>query len=114
MSPQQRIEQKLILYGIPQEQLQEHQEGLLLYVEEHKEQIPDIVKLILSAGTDILESRKTSKKDASSSSSGDAYIESLSWLQWLMFNHEPEAMLEDLEHSSRRRASSLWFCLGAE
>ncbi|KAK3163882.1 hypothetical protein QOZ80_1AG0009690 [Eleusine coracana subsp. coracana] len=111
MSPQQRIEQKLILYGIPQEQLQEHQEGLLLYVEEHKEQIPDIVKLILSAGTDILESRKTSKKDASSSSSGDAYIESLSWLQWLMFNHEPEAMLEDLEHSSegeRAVCGSVW------
>jgi hypothetical protein len=92
--------QKLILYGVPEEQLKEHQEGLLVYMEEHKEQISDVTKLIISAGTDVLESRGTSKKDAGSSSSGDAYSESLSWLQWLMFNLEPGAALDDLEHSS--------------
>ncbi|TVU21867.1 hypothetical protein EJB05_31538 [Eragrostis curvula] len=111
LSPQQRIEQKLILYGVPEERLQEHQEGLLLYMEDHKDQISDIVKLILSVGTDLLESRKTSKKDANSSSSGDAYSESLSWLQWLMFNNEPEAMLDDLERSSegeRAVCGSVW------
>jgi hypothetical protein len=103
--------QNLILYGVPEEQLQEHQEGLLFYVEEHKEQVSDIAKLIISAGTDILESRRTSEKDASSSSSGDAYSESLSWLQWLMFNNEPEAILDDLEHSSageRAVCGSVW------
>ncbi|XP_062188383.1 E3 ubiquitin-protein ligase PRT6-like [Phragmites australis] len=100
MSPQQRIEQKLILYGVPEEQLQEHQEGLLLYMEEHKEQIPDVARVILSAGTDVLEIQRASKKDTNSSSSGDAYSESLSWLQWLMFNNEPEAILDDLEHCS--------------
>ncbi|XP_062193030.1 E3 ubiquitin-protein ligase PRT6-like [Phragmites australis] len=104
LSAQQRVEQKLILYGVPEEQLQEHQEGLLLYMEEHKEQIPDTVRVILSAGTAVLESQRASKKDANSSSSGDAYSESLSWLQWLMFNKEPEAMLDDLEHSAGERA----------
>ncbi|CAL4977827.1 unnamed protein product [Urochloa decumbens] len=111
LSPEQRIEQKLILYGLPEEQLQEHQEGLLMYVEKHKEQIPDIVRLILSVGTDILEDRKHSKKEASGSSSGDVYSESLCWLQWLMFNYEPEAMLDDLEHSSagdRAVCGSVW------
>ncbi|RLN23509.1 hypothetical protein C2845_PM07G01520 [Panicum miliaceum] len=111
MTPEQRIQQKLILYGVPEEQLQEHQEGLLMYIEKHKEQIPDIVRLILSAGTDILEARKPSKKEASSSSSGDVYSESLSWLQWLMFNYEPEAMLDVLEHSSageRAVCGSVW------
>ncbi|CAL4958162.1 unnamed protein product [Urochloa decumbens] len=111
LSPEQRIEQKLILYGVPEEQLQEHQEGLLMYIEKHKEQIPDIVRLILSVGTDILEARKHSKKEASSGSSGDAYSESLCWLQWLMFNYEPEAMLDDLEHSSagdRAVCGSVW------
>ncbi|KAL6847903.1 hypothetical protein ACP4OV_022031 [Aristida adscensionis] len=98
MSPRQRIEQKLILYGIPEERLQEHQEGLLLHLEEHKEQISDIVALILSAGTDVLEAKRASKKDANSSSSGDAYSDSLCWLQWLMFKNEPEAMLHDLQH----------------
>ncbi|CAO2174612.1 unnamed protein product [Urochloa humidicola] len=110
MSPEQRIEQKLILYGVPEEELQEHQEGLLMYIEKHKEQIPDIVRLILSVGTDILEARKSSKKEASSSS-GDAYSESLCWLQWLMFNCEPEAMLDDLERSSagdRAVCGSVW------
>ncbi|KAL6626741.1 hypothetical protein ACP70R_030467 [Stipagrostis hirtigluma subsp. patula] len=100
MSPRQRIEQKLILYGIPEERLREHQKGLLLHLEEHKEQIPDIVALILSAGTDVLEAQRVSKKDANSSGSGDAYSESLCWLQWFMFNNEPEAMLDDLQHSS--------------
>ncbi|OEL13726.1 E3 ubiquitin-protein ligase PRT6 [Dichanthelium oligosanthes] len=111
MSPEQRIEQKLILYGVPEEILQEHQEGLLLHTEKHKEQIPDIVRLILSAGTDIVEAQKPAKKEASSSSSGDAYSESLSWLQWLMFNYEPEAMLDDLERSSageRAVCGSVW------
>ncbi|CAO2198997.1 unnamed protein product [Urochloa humidicola] len=111
MSPEQRIEQKLILYGVPEEQLQEHQEGLLMYIEKHKEQIPDIVRLILSVGTDILEAQKSSKKEASSSSSGDAYSESLCWLQWLMFNCEPEATLDDLERSSagdRAVCGSVW------
>jgi E3 ubiquitin-protein ligase UBR3 len=82
-----------------------------MYIEKHKEQIPDIVRLILSVGTDILEARKPSKKESSSSSSGDAYSESLSWLQWLMFNHEPEAMLRDLDHSSagdRAVCGSVW------
>ena len=46
--------QKLILDGVPKEQLQEHQEGLLTYIERHKEQVPGIVRLILSVGTYIL------------------------------------------------------------
>ncbi|ONM30037.1 E3 ubiquitin-protein ligase PRT6 [Zea mays] len=111
MSPQQRIEQKLILYGVPEEQLQEHQQSLVQYTEEHKEQIPDIVRHILSAGTDISEARKVSKKDANSSSNGDAYRESLSWLQWLMFKNEPAAMLDDLERSNageRAVCGSVW------
>ncbi|CAO2185639.1 unnamed protein product [Urochloa humidicola] len=82
-----------------------------MYIEKHKEQIPDIVRLILSVGTDILEAQKSSKKEASSSSSGDAYSESLCWLQWLMFNCEPEATLDDLERSSagdRAVCGSVW------
>ncbi|PWZ31976.1 hypothetical protein Zm00014a_001940 [Zea mays] len=103
--------QKLILYGVPEEQLQEHQQSLVQYTEEHKEQIPDIVRHILSAGTDISEARKVSKKDANSSSNGDAYRESLSWLQWLMFKNEPAAMLDDLERSNageRAVCGSVW------
>ncbi|XP_015697922.1 E3 ubiquitin-protein ligase PRT6 isoform X2 [Oryza brachyantha] len=110
LSPQERVEQKLILFGVPQEQLQEHQEGLLLYLEEHKELIPEIAKLILSVATDLLETQKASSKDGDSSNS-EACNEILSWLQWLMFNNEPHAMLDDLEHSSageRAVCGSVW------
>ncbi|KAF8704993.1 hypothetical protein HU200_031244 [Digitaria exilis] len=82
-----------------------------MYIEKHKEQIPDIVRLILSVGNDILEARKPSKKEASSSTSGEAYSESLLWLKWLMFHYEPEAMLDDLERSSadeRAVCGSVW------
>ncbi|MCH1933108.1 hypothetical protein L9G16_23475, partial [Shewanella sp. A25] len=78
------------------EQLQEHQEGLLIYLEEHKELIPEIAKLVLSVGADLLEARKASNKDGDSSNS-EACDEILSWLQWLMFINEPHAMLDDLE-----------------
>lgn len=111
LSPQQLIEQKLIHYGVPEEQLQEHQKGLLLYMEEHKEQMADIVRLILLAGTDISQAQKPSKKDTNSSSSGEAYNESLCWLRWLMFNQEPEPILDDLERSSagvRAVCGSVW------
>nr|CAB3472206.1 unnamed protein product [Digitaria exilis] len=82
-----------------------------MYIEKHKEQIPNIVRLILSVGNDILEARKPSKKEASSSTSGEAYSESLLWLKWLMFHYEPEAMLDDLERSSadeRAVCGSVW------
>uniref|UniRef100_A0A0E0BX35 E3 ubiquitin-protein ligase n=1 Tax=Oryza meridionalis TaxID=40149 RepID=A0A0E0BX35_9ORYZ len=110
LSPQELIEQKLILFGVPQEQLQEHQEGLLIYLEEHKELIPEIAKLVLSVGADLLEARKASNKDGDSSNS-EACDEILSWLQWLMFNNEPHAMLDDLERSTageRAVCGSVW------
>uniref|UniRef100_A0A0E0JE11 E3 ubiquitin-protein ligase n=1 Tax=Oryza punctata TaxID=4537 RepID=A0A0E0JE11_ORYPU len=110
LSPQELIEQKLILFGVPQEQLQEHQEGLLIYLEEHKELIPEIAKLVLSVGADLLEARKASNKDGDSSN-GEACDEILSWLQWLMFNNEPHAMLDDLDHSTageRAVCGSVW------
>uniref|UniRef100_A0A0D9UWR3 E3 ubiquitin-protein ligase n=1 Tax=Leersia perrieri TaxID=77586 RepID=A0A0D9UWR3_9ORYZ len=110
LSPQERVEQKLILFGVPQVHLQEHQEGLLEYLEEHKEQTTEIAKLILSAFTDLLEARKASNKDGDSSSS-EACDEILSWLQWLMFNNEPHAMLDHLERKSageRAVCGSVW------
>ncbi|KAL5229199.1 hypothetical protein ABZP36_017464 [Zizania latifolia] len=96
LSPHEYIQQKLILFGVPQEQLQEHQEGLLSYLEEHNEQIPDIINLVLSAGIDLLEAQEASNKGGDSSNA-NAYSESLCWLQWLMFNNEPHTMLDDLE-----------------
>uniref|UniRef100_A0A0E0MRB6 E3 ubiquitin-protein ligase n=2 Tax=Oryza TaxID=4527 RepID=A0A0E0MRB6_ORYRU len=110
LSTQELIEQKLILFGVPQEQLQEHQEGLLIYLEEHKELIPEIAKLVLSVGADLLAAQKASNKDGDSSNS-EACDEILSWLQWLMFNNEPHAMLDDLERSTageRAVCGSVW------
>ncbi|PNT69934.1 hypothetical protein BRADI_2g03180v3 [Brachypodium distachyon] len=86
-----------------------------MFLEEHKENISGIAEAILSAGTDLLDARKRSKKDgdtsSSSSSSNNAYSESLSWLQWMMFGTEPDAMLHDMEHSSageRAVCGSVW------
>jgi hypothetical protein len=63
-----------------------HQEGLLMYLEEHKDKVSEITAAILSAVTDLVESRKSpTKKDddsASSSEGGDGTCgESLSCLR---------------------------------
>jgi hypothetical protein len=63
-----------------------HQEGLLMYLEEHKDKVFEITAAILSAGTDLVESRKSpTKKDddsASSNEGGDGTCgESLSCLR---------------------------------
>ncbi|XP_048561722.1 E3 ubiquitin-protein ligase PRT6-like [Triticum urartu] len=114
LTPAERVEQKLIACGVPEEQLREdHQEGLLMYLEEHADKISEVTAAILSAGTDISEARKSSKKDEDSSggSDSDAYSESLSWLQWMMFRNEPDAVLDDMEHSSageRAVCGSVW------
>ncbi|CAM0878719.1 unnamed protein product [Alopecurus aequalis] len=101
LTPIERVQQKLIACGVPEEQLQEeHQEGLLAYLEEHRDKVSEVAAAILSAGTDLAESRKSSKKDddsASSSGSDGAYGESLSWLQWMMFNNDPDAVLDNME-----------------
>jgi E3 ubiquitin-protein ligase UBR3 len=93
--------QKLIACGVPEEQLQEHQEGMLMYMEEHKDKVSEIAAAILSTGNDLAESRKSPRKDDdnnSSNASGDGmYGESLSWLQWMMFDNELDAVLDDME-----------------
>ncbi|KAM3346716.1 hypothetical protein ACQJBY_020971 [Aegilops geniculata] len=104
-----QLMQKLIICGVPEEQ--QHQEGLLMYLEEHKDKIPDITAAILSAGTDLLESPESSKDEDDSSSSSNAYSESLLWLQWMMFGRNPDAMLHDMELSSeddRAVCGSVW------
>ncbi|KAM3197608.1 hypothetical protein ACQJBY_072965 [Aegilops geniculata] len=93
-----RLVQKLIICGVPEEQT--HQQGLLMYLEEHKDKISEITAAILSAGTDLMESSKKDEDGSSSSSSSNAYSESLLWLQWMMFGRNPDAMLHDMELSS--------------
>uniref|UniRef100_A0ACD5TSD6 Uncharacterized protein n=1 Tax=Avena sativa TaxID=4498 RepID=A0ACD5TSD6_AVESA len=114
LTPMERVQQKLIACGVPEEQLQEHQEGLLMYLEEHREKLHEITTAILSVGTDLAEARKPSKKDDDSSDGGDgagAYGESLSWLQWMMFDSEPDAVLDDMEAGcaeERAVCGSVW------
>ncbi|KAM0859475.1 hypothetical protein ACQ4PT_047171 [Festuca glaucescens] len=116
LTPMERVEQKLIACGVPEEQLQEHQEGLLMYLEEHRGRVSEITAAILSAGTELAESRKpSSKKDDDSSSSSEGgdgtYGESMSWLQWMMFGSEPDAVLDDMEAGcaeERAVCGSVW------
>ncbi|XP_044974725.1 E3 ubiquitin-protein ligase PRT6-like isoform X1 [Hordeum vulgare subsp. vulgare] len=93
-----QLVQKLAICGVPEEQ--QHQEGLLVYLEEHNDKIPQITAAILSAGTELMESGNSSKDKDDSSCSSNAYSESLSWLQWMMFGRNPDAMLHDMELSS--------------
>lgn len=87
---------------------------MLMYMEEHK--VSEITAAILSAGTDLAESRKSPiKKDndnTSSNEGGDGmYGESLSWLQWMMFDNELAAVLDDMEAScteERAVCGSFW------
>ncbi|XP_073157617.1 E3 ubiquitin-protein ligase PRT6 isoform X2 [Henckelia pumila] len=76
------ILQRLSRLGVPDENLNHGQHGLVAYAKNNGFRVPQLVSAILPS--DQLEEGE------------DAFRESLSWLQWLMFEGEPNVALEHL------------------
>ncbi|XP_073052581.1 E3 ubiquitin-protein ligase PRT6-like isoform X1 [Primulina eburnea] len=80
------ILQRLSLLGVPDENLNHGQHGLVAYAKDNGFRVPQLVSAILPS--DELEEGE------------DVFRESLSWLQWLMFEGEPDVALEHLAKMS--------------
>ncbi|XP_072959504.1 E3 ubiquitin-protein ligase PRT6 isoform X1 [Typha angustifolia] len=114
-SPNDHIVQKLVQHGVPQELLSQFQPGLVHFAKENKSKIPEMASCIIMAAADILEARRLSKKESGGGLSRplvkDVYGVSLLWLQWLMFEGDPQAVLKDLAQKSvgqRGVCGSVW------
>ncbi|KAM2569378.1 hypothetical protein TB2_009488 [Malus domestica] len=93
-----RIVRRLAQLGVPNEFLGEYQRGLVAYVKKNKHRIPELVSAVLPADEEVaevlIEAKPGAKKQGVSRK--NRFRENVSWLQWLMFEGEPEAALRSL------------------
>ena len=94
--------QGLVQFGVPEEQLD--QPGLVLFVKNKKFLIPELVSVILPKDEEVAEALHNAKLDSKTSSVGltmnDRFRESMTWLQWLMFEGDPTSALRKLSRLS--------------
>nr|XP_010920582.1 E3 ubiquitin-protein ligase PRT6 [Elaeis guineensis]XP_010920583.1 E3 ubiquitin-protein ligase PRT6 [Elaeis guineensis] len=98
-SPRDHIVQRLVRQGVPLELLEQFQLGLVNFVKENKSLVWEIVSAILPTDIHVSEPQRLSKSESGGSSSSinvEEFGESMLWLQWLMFEGEPQATLQDL------------------
>ncbi|XP_052173554.1 E3 ubiquitin-protein ligase PRT6 [Diospyros lotus] len=91
-SPRDRIIQRLTLQGLPAENLEKLQPGLVDFLKDNKFRIPDLVSAILPNDNEVVL--------AADPRLADHFHESMVWLQWLMFEGEPVAALKNLAKMS--------------
>lgn len=83
LSPQERITQRLEAQGVPTEYLERLQPGLIVYYKENISQLPGLVSAILPT-------------DEADGVEDVHFQESMVWLQWLMFEGDPDPVLKYL------------------
>ncbi|KAG5582887.1 hypothetical protein H5410_053514 [Solanum commersonii] len=99
---------RLDILGVPAENLEQLQPGLVAYVKNNKSQIAELVPALLPTNEEameiITEQQMESPRSTVSSSVNvkDLFQESMDWIQWLMFDGEPSRALEQLEDTGER------------
>ncbi|KAF8396787.1 hypothetical protein HHK36_018419 [Tetracentron sinense] len=96
LSPRDRIVQRLVLQGVPEEQLAKLQLGLVTFVKNNRSQLFELVTAILPTDEEVVGSGEASR----GASIKDQFGESILWLQWLIFEDEPLASLKNLAEMS--------------
>lgn len=94
--------QRLVQFGVPEEQLDPPL--LVDFVKDKKSLIPELVSVILPKDEEVAEALQDSKLGSKKSSLGvtmkKRFHESMVWLQWLMFEGDPTAVLRNLSKMS--------------
>ncbi|KAK4730626.1 hypothetical protein R3W88_023614 [Solanum pinnatisectum] len=105
-TPQEFIVQRLENVGVPAENLEHRQPGLIVYVKNNKSQIEELVSALLPTNEEamgsIIDMQTDSPKSTGSSAIKDLFHESMTWLQWLMFEGEPRRALDHLANIGQR------------
>ncbi|KAI0498324.1 hypothetical protein KFK09_021565 [Dendrobium nobile] len=103
LPPRDRIVQRLAVHGIPQVYLQQFQLGLVAFVRDNKCMISEIVSSILPTILDLMEAQMLPNTEHAGVSDEfsikELFEESILWLQWLMFDGDPQISLSNLAQS---------------
>lgn len=102
LPPRDRIVQRLSVHGIPQVYLQQFQLGLSAFVRDNKCMISEIVSSILPTILDLIEAQMLPNTELGVSgniSVKELSEESILWLQWLMFDGDPQESMSSLAQS---------------
>ncbi|KAF6137786.1 hypothetical protein GIB67_040494 [Kingdonia uniflora] len=98
LSPQDRILQRLSEVGVPEKDLTYLQLGLIEYLKDNKSKLREVVYAILP-NDDITAEVEYKSEDGDTSRGGsirDHFRVSVNWLQWLMFEDEPDFSLNKI------------------
>ncbi|KAK7255821.1 hypothetical protein RIF29_29243 [Crotalaria pallida] len=100
LRPRDQIVARLAQFGVPKEQLD--LSGLVAFVKNNTELIPELVSVILPTDVEIREAVQDSKSGLKklNVSMRERFHESMVWLQWLMFEGDPDAALDALSKLS--------------
>jgi E3 ubiquitin-protein ligase UBR3 len=91
--------QRLIKCGLPPKYLERGQAGVALYVKEHRLQLPAVVAALLPGVDDIPPDKPGGADQDQQPGLGKEFQnqcrDALKWVQWAMFQGEPQAVLAD-------------------
>nr|XP_011466560.1 PREDICTED: E3 ubiquitin-protein ligase PRT6 [Fragaria vesca subsp. vesca] len=103
-TPRDRIIQRLALLGVPQKLLNLQQHGLVAFVKNNKQMLPELVSAILPPDEEVAEvlreAKPGSKKQLAGITMKVQFRESMLWLKWLMFEGEPTVAMKNLSKMS--------------
>ncbi|XP_071697200.1 E3 ubiquitin-protein ligase PRT6-like isoform X2 [Rutidosis leptorrhynchoides] len=91
-SPKDRILKRLALIKVPVEDLEHLQLGLIEHIKKHNLQLQDVVNAILPTDTEM----EAAMEAEGNPNVEDLLHESMVWLQWLMFEGDPNDVLQRL------------------
>ncbi|XP_059667816.1 E3 ubiquitin-protein ligase PRT6 [Cornus florida] len=104
LSARDRIVQRLALQGVHLDNLEQLEPGLVSFLKDNKFRIPDLVCAILPTDEEAIEHPLEAQSGSTKALVGpkleDQLLESMVWLQWLMFEGEPGVALKKLANMS--------------
>ncbi|RDX80983.1 E3 ubiquitin-protein ligase PRT6 [Mucuna pruriens] len=111
LKPRDRVVRRLAQFGVPEEQLD--QPGLVAFVKDKRALIPELVSVILPTDAEVADVSQASKLASKKSLSGvmKRFQESMVWLQWLMFEGDPDGALRrlsDMSSGQRGVCGAVW------
>ncbi|XP_020580715.1 E3 ubiquitin-protein ligase PRT6 [Phalaenopsis equestris] len=104
LPPRDRIVQRLAFHGIPQVHLQQFQLSLVAFVRDNKCMLSEIVSSILPTSLDLSEAQMLQNRELAGVNVKftvkELFEESILWLQWLMFDGDPQEYMSSLAQSA--------------
>eukprot|EP01018_Ginkgo_biloba_P034022 Gb_11947 [translate_table: standard] len=100
MSSTDLIRQRLVKCGVPNDYVEQLQPGLVAYVRRNKSKLRLFICALLPGPEEVNELTSSAGSEEVCQKIKDQFRESMKWVQWLMFEEEPQAVLKELGKQS--------------